>query len=87
MLIRPQQFSSGTFQIIIYVSQPTATGQYAERLLAAYGHWEILTALKEAEGLIQGPSARATQGTVKIKQKRVTVRGWTIYKALSPNAF
>jgi hypothetical protein len=40
--------------------------------------------LKDAEGLIQGPSTRTTQRTVKIKQKSIKLRGKTIYRTLPP---
>jgi hypothetical protein len=44
---------------------------------------ESTTGLKQTNGLISGPSARRTKGSVEIKQRKIKVDSRTIYMALS----
>jgi hypothetical protein len=47
-------------------------------------YWESTTGLREAKGLIQGPSARRTMDLLKVKQRLVKMGGRTTYRTLSP---
>jgi hypothetical protein len=46
-------------------------------------HWEAITGLKQAKGLIPGPPAKEMKDLLKFKQRPIKMGGRTIYRTLS----
>jgi hypothetical protein len=60
------------------------SGQGLDEQNSQKKYWESTTGLRQAKGLIAGPSARRTKDLLKLNKRPVKMGGRTIYRTLSP---